>query len=179
MDTKSYRSITLSAVLAKVMESLILGRLRNVLAENWLPHANQTAYQKNISCSEAIFSTLEIVSNHCRKGDRMYICFYDLQRAFDSVQYPILFKRLSEAGINGKTWRLTRNWYINPKCMVRSNGCLSSPFTIERGVLQGSVLSLVLFLLVMDPLLQGLVANHLGPSLRSTYLGAFAHADDI
>ena len=31
----------------------------------------------------------------------------------------------------------------------------------------------------MDPLLQGLEANHLGPSLRSTYRGTFAHADDI
>ena len=95
------------------------------------------------------------------------------------MQYPILFKRLFDAGINGKTWRLIRNWYTNPKCMVRSNGCFSSPFTIERGVLQGSVLSPVLFLLVMDPLLQGLEANRLGPSLHNTYLGAFAHADDI
>ena len=52
-------------------------------------------------------------------------------------------------------------------------------FIIERGVLQGSVLSPVLFLLVMDPLLQGLEANHLGhvgPSLRNTYLGALLHA---
>ena len=60
--------------------------------------------------------------------------------------------------------------------MVRINGCLSSTFTIERGVLQGSVLSPVL---VMNPLLQGLEANHLGPSLRDIYIGAFAHADDI
>jgi hypothetical protein len=109
----------------------------------------------------------------------MYMRFYDLQRAFDSVQYPILFKRLYEAGINGKAWRLIRNWYVNPKCMVRINGCLSSTFTIEHGVLQGSVLSPVLFLLVMNTLLQGLEANHLGPSLRDIYIGAFAHADDV
>ena len=32
---------------------------------------------------------------------------------------------------------------------------------------------------VMDPLLQGLEANRLGPSLHNTYLGAFVHADDI
>ena len=59
------------------------------------------------------------------------------------------------------------------------NGCLSSTFTMESGVLQGSVLSLVLFLLVMDPLLRGLKANHLGHSLCEVYVGAFAHADDI
>ena len=54
-----------------------------------------------------------------------------------------------------------------------------STFTVKCGFLQGSVLSPVLFLLIMDPLLQGLEANHLGTSLCSTHLGAFAHADDI
>ena len=41
------------------------------------------------------------------------------------------------------------------------------------------MLSPVLFLLVMDPLVRGLEANHLGPSLHDAYVGAFAHADDI
>ena len=69
----------------------------------------------------------------------MYVCFYDLQRAFDSVQYPVRFKRLYEAEINGKAWRLLRNWYINPKCMVKINGHLLTTFTIEHGVFQGLV----------------------------------------
>ena len=56
------------------------------------------------------------------------------------------------------------------------NGCLSSTFTIER---DGSVLSPVIFLLVMKALLQGLEAIHLVPSLHDIYIGAFAHADDI
>ena len=139
LDRNSYHGITLSPVLAKVLESLILVRLKIVLAESGFPHMNQTAYHKNVSCSEAIFSTLETVSSHCKNDDKMYLCFYNLQRAFDSVQYPILFKHLYDAGINGKTWRI--------------NGSLSSKFKIERGVLQGSVLSPVLFLLVMDPFL--------------------------
>ena len=52
-------------------------------------------------------------------------------------------------------------------------------FTIQRGVLQESVLSRILFLLVMDPLLRGLEINKKGPSLHNVYVGAFAHADDI
>ena len=56
---------------------------------------------------------------------------------------------------------------------------LSSELTLERGVLQGSVLSPVLFLLDVDPLLRELECNHPGPSISGTYAGAFAHADDI
>ena len=63
--------------------------------------------------------------------------------------------------------------------MVRVDGSLSSMFTLECGVLQGSVLSPVLFLLIMDPLLKSLQSKALGPSIGDTYAGAFIHADDI
>ena len=107
------------------------------------------------------------------------MCFHDLHKSFDSVQYPVLLKCLYEAGINGKTWRLIRDWYNHPRSRVRVGSRLSNEFTLERGVLQGSVLSPVLFLLVMDPLLRELERNSLGPSVYDTYASAFAHADDI
>ena len=118
------------------------------------------------------------MSQYSQKNEKMYMCFYDLQKAFDSVQYPVL-NRLYEAGVDGKAWRLIRSWYNHPKCRVRINGQLSSAFTLERGVLQESVLSPVLFLLVIDPLLKCLECNCLGPFISDTYAGAFAHADDI
>ena len=62
---------------------------------------------------------------------------------------------------------------------MRVNGQLSATFTLEHGVLQGSVLSPTLFLLVMDPLLTSLSQRGVGPSISNTYAGAFAHADDI
>ena len=105
--------------------------------EKGLPHPNQTAYRKRVSCAEAIFSTFEAISQFAQHGEKMYLCFYDLQKAFDSVQYPILLKRLYHAGINGKTWRLLRNWYHKPKSRVRVGGQLSPVYTLERGVLQG------------------------------------------
>ena len=178
LDTNSYRGITLTPVLAKVLELLILDRLRDILMEKGLPHLNQTGYQKRVSCTEAIFSTLEAISQFAQQGEKMYLCFFDLQKAFDSVEYPILLKRLYDAGINGKTWRLIKAWYNQPKCRVRVDGQLSAEFAIERGVLQGSVLSPVLFLLVMDPLLRDLEQNKLGPSISGIYAGAYAHADD-
>ena len=104
--------------------------------------------------------------------------FYDLQKAFDSVRYPVLLKCLYEAGINGRAWRLIRDWYSKPKSRVTVNGQLTPPITLERGILQGSVLSPVLFLLVMDlDIYQE--SKGLGPSISDTYAGAFAHADDV
>ena len=179
LDTHSYRGITLTSVLAKVLESLILTRLQCHFSEKGIPHLNQTAYRKGVSCAEAIFSTLEVLSIYSQRCEKVYMCFYDLQKAFDSVHYSVLLKRLYEAGVDGRAWRLLRSWYASPKSMVRVDGSLSSMFTLQRGVLQGSVLSPVLFLLIMDPLLKSLQSKALGPSIGDTYAGAFIHADDI
>ena len=54
LDTNSYRGITLTSVIAKVLESLVLARLRDHLTERGIPHPNQTAYRKRVSCAEAI-----------------------------------------------------------------------------------------------------------------------------
>ena len=62
---------------------------------------------------------------------------------------------------------------------MRLNGHKSGKFPVMRGILQASVLSPILFLMVMDPLLQQLEKSALGPSINNLYVGGFLHADDI
>ena len=57
----SYRGITLLSVI-KVLEKIILNRMRPFLEELGIPHRNQTAYQTNVSCIDAIFATHESVA---------------------------------------------------------------------------------------------------------------------
>ena len=107
----SYRGITLSSVVSKVLETVLLNRLRMSFAEASIPHTNQSPYSKGVSCSDATFATQEVIARYLKGGSRVFMCLYDLEKAFDSVDYPVLFDRLSAAGINGKCWRLLRNWY--------------------------------------------------------------------
>ena len=132
LDTSSYQGITLTSVIAKILESLVLERLQVVLMEKGLPHPNQTTYRKRVSCAEAIFSTFEAISQFAQHGEKMYLCFYDLQKAFDSicaVSNPL--KETHDAGINGKTWKLLRNWYHKPESRVRVGGQLSPVYTLN------------------------------------------------
>ena len=56
---------------------------------------------------------------------------------------------------------------------------MSEPFEIQRGVRQGSVLSLTLFLVAINPLLNSLEQLNKGVNIADVYVGSMAHADDI
>ena len=179
LEMSNYRGITLTSVLAKTFEIILLNRMLPCLSDFNIPYPTQTAYQKGVACSDATFSCLEIISKYIRDGDSVYSCFYDLASAFDTVEYPVLLNSLAKSGICGKSWRLIKQWYTGVKSQVRVNGSTFVPFPTNRGVRQGSVLSPVLFLLVMDPLLIELMSKSCGLNVFGLDVGAFAHADDI
>ena len=104
------------------------------------------------------------------------MCLYDLEKAFDSVEFPIVLRKLFNVGVNFKTWRILRSWYTDGQSSVRLGQHLSSPFSLARGVQQGSILSPALFLLVMDPLLRQLQSLSMGTSVKNMYAGGFLHA---
>ena len=88
------------------------------------------------------------------------------------MEYPVLLSHLKSAGV-------IKQWYTNPTSSVRVCGSVSSQFHIQCGVRQGSVLSPVLFLLVMDTILPELQSRSNGLNINGHCLGALSHADDI
>ena len=175
LSCHSYRGITLTSVLMKVFEYAILNRLQPVLQENGHPSLTQTAYQKHISCQDAIFATQEAIQSNLRDKRATYLSLYDLEMAFDSVEHCILLQSLFHAG---KAWRLIRACYSNLTAVLKLRSTLSDLFPITRGVQQGSVLSPIFFLVVMDRLLQRLRETSSGMSICGLYLGG-ADADDV
>ena len=167
---------TLNSVISKVLEFLILERLDPLFIDAGLPHPNQSAYRRSVSCADAIFATQEVINRYLQEGSSVYMCLYDLQKAFDSVEFPVLLRRLFNVGVNSKTWRILNSWYSNCQSSVRLGKHVSPSFTLGRGVRQGSILSPSLFLLIMDPLLRSL---SVGTSVNGMYAGGFIHADDI
>ena len=89
-------------------------------------------------------------------GATVFQCFYDLEKAFDFVEYNVLLSHLYRVGINGKGWRVINAFYVDTAARVHLGSELSDIFFLRRGVKQGSVLSPLLFLLVIDSLLADL-----------------------
>ena len=101
--TTNYRGITMNSVLSKLLEILILHRMEASLAEAGFPHLNQSAFRKHVGCADAIFASQELIARYLNEGSTVHMCLLDLQKAFDSVEFPVLLNRLFQIGINGKT----------------------------------------------------------------------------
>ena len=158
-----------------MLEFLLLDRLESVLSNAGLPHINQSSYRRGVSGADA---TQEVISRYLKGGSKVYMCLYDRQKAFDSVEYSVLLSKLFEAGVNGKTWSLLKSWYEDGCGQVKLDGRISDCVPINRGVRQGSVLSPTLFLLVKDPLLKDLQTSGVGLFINNFYAGGFLRADD-
>ena len=78
------------------------------------------------------------------------------------MEHPVLLDKLPDVGINGKMWRLLKDWYEDGSCQVKLARKLSARYRLESGVKQGSVLPPALVLLVMDPLLRQVQASNVG-----------------
>ena len=134
--------------MAKTFEFVVLDHLLPTISEP------QLTYQKGVSFSEAIFTCQDVISKLTQDSDHVYnfmFLWFSIRFRYSRISHSL--KPSKNTGVMGKAWHLIRQWYRNPKSSVRMKGMLSSPFTIHRGVWQGSVLSPVLFLLVMDPIL--------------------------
>ena len=119
-----------------------------------------------------------MILKHLRDGDTHYLCFFYLEKAFDSVEYSTLLTHIFQLGMNGKCWRILQNWYSNLS-IVKVNDTHFDYFSVNCGIKQCSVLSPTLFIAVMDSLLSYLESSGLGLSVSGLNVGSSAHADDI
>ena len=72
----SYQGITISPILCKIFEKILLQRLSPILHDAGSPHMLQIAYQKGVSCMDATFATQEALLTHYRDGGKPYLCLF-------------------------------------------------------------------------------------------------------
>ena len=80
------------------------------------------------------------------------VVFLDLEKAFETVDHDILLSKLNLYGITDVTQKWFSSYLDNrtQKCVV--NGSLSEYCTLKCGILQGTILGPLLFLLYINDL---------------------------
>ena len=85
------------------------------------------------------------------------MAFVDLVKAFDRVPRKVIWWALRKLGVEERIVRLVQGMYANARSRVRVGEGFSKEFEVKVGVHQGSVLSPLLFIIVLEALSRDLV----------------------
>ena len=80
------------------------------------------------------------------------MAFVDLEKAFDRVPRKVIWWALRKLGVEEWIVRLVQGMYANARSRVRVGEGFSKEFEVKVGVHQGSVLSPLLFIIVLEAL---------------------------
>ena len=101
---------------------------------------------------DAIFITRIMQERFLAKKKDLYFTFVDLEKAFVRVPRQVVTWALRKVGLEEWIIREVKAMYENAKNTVNINGTISDPFPVKVSVHQGSVLSPLLFIIVLEAL---------------------------
>ena len=153
LDTANYRGITLMSCLGKLFLSILNNRLIVYSIEHQLLSPAQLGFVAGNRCSDAHIIIYNLVKKKChRENSRIFSCFVDFKKAFDSVPRDLLLTKILNMGVTGKFFNIIRHIYTTDKACVKLGQSRSDFFCLDIGVRQGCILSPLLFNLFISDL---------------------------
>ena len=153
-NPSSYRPIALTNCLCKLMERLVTLRLHTYLESNNILNPFQGGFRKGHSTLDSLCHFEDSIRSNLIQGNTTLAIFLDITQAFDSVWHPGLLRRLQDIGLEGNLPYFISNFLHGRSISVRlRQGATSSAHPTSCGVPQGSVISPVLFLLMINDII--------------------------
>ena len=119
----------------------------------------QAGFRGGRGCRDNVLLLRVIYDNVIRHKTDCVVTFIDFAGAFDSVSHKFLDEALRKAGASRKSRALFRSIYEAATGTAKVLGLdgknsYSHTFNIERGVIQGDIMSPIFFIIALDQLLQ-------------------------
>ena len=143
----SFWPICVLSCLCKFLTNLLNHRLASISEIEKLIHVTQIGFQKGYRTTDHIFSLKTLVDKHTigKPRGKLYACFLDFKKAYDSVWHDGLFSQLEKLNIRGNFLAIIKDMYKNSHCPVKISSNVTSFFKCKKGVRQGCPLSPILF----------------------------------
>lgn len=149
-DLSNYRPITMLCVDYKIISKVITNRLTNVM-----PHLvgnDQTCGMRGrrISWNTSLYR--DIMAYLQDRNQSAITVTIDQQKAFDRMNYQCMYNNLEIMGFSEKFINIIKTLYNDVGSKVNINGNLSPWINQHKGLRQGCALSVLLYILYVEPL---------------------------
>ena len=164
----SYRGVKLIEHAMKIVERVLERKMRTLVDLDEM----QFGFMPVRGTIEALF-ILRMVQEHYRdKGKKLYMCFVDLEKAFDRILRKLTMMEwaMRKRGLPEMTVLAMKSLYEGARTLIRVASQLSEECCVKVGVHQGSVLSPLVFAIVVDVVTE---------SVRAGLMSEILYADDL
>ncbi|KAL5254450.1 hypothetical protein ACHWQZ_G014032 [Mnemiopsis leidyi] len=165
---KSYRTITLSPVMLKLQEKVILWHMQKDLNIALDTNKRQFGLKKGCSTEAALHKVANMIEHRIAKKGYVLGVFLDREAAFDNVSFKAVAEAIHKTRLDPATAQRIINMVSNRYITINHKEATKT-MRIRRGYPQGGILSPFLWNLVVDDLLT------LTPNDTPGYLQAFAN----
>ncbi len=149
-NPENYRTVSLTLVPCKLMESIIRDNIVNHLLLNQLIKSSQHGFMKNKSCTTNLLEFLEKVTKMVDNGDPVDIIYLDFSKASEKVPKFRLLAKMKAHGIQGDVLRWISECLSGRRQRIVLNEGFSDRAEVISGVPQGSVLGPLAFIIFIN-----------------------------
>ncbi|VVC30378.1 Reverse transcriptase domain [Cinara cedri] len=105
---------------------------------------DQFGFRKNMGTREAILALRIIIQKRIRKDKQTFIAFMDIEKAFDNVNWKLMFNMMARVGIKQEDRKLLYKLYKDELAVIKIQDNVEEA-KINKGVRQGCTLSPIIF----------------------------------
>ena len=152
-DLNNYRPASNLCFIAKILEKLALSQVSPCLNSHNLYNTCQSAYRHGHSTETALLKVVNDLFLSLNKGNISVQALHDFSSAFDILDHSILVHRLhSDFGITDTVLQWFSSYLTDRTHYFSLSNHCSAIAPVHSGVLQGSVLGTILFIMYIKPL---------------------------
>ena len=146
----NWRPISILSAAAKLFEKCVCNQLCAHFERNNIFFKHQYGFRAGHSTIHAILTFCDVVQTALDTNNYNISVFIDLKKAFNTIDFGILLKKLEHYGVKG----IANDWfrsYLNGRVQYTEiNGIRSHACSVRVGVPQGSVAGPLLFLILIN-----------------------------
>ena len=159
VNGSNYRPILLLPLISKIIEKVVHNQTNEFLSVSMVLHNYQSGFRTNHSINLCLSFLTDKILKDFEEGLLTGMILIDLQKAFDTINYEILLKKLKTAGFSDKCIQWFWSGLYKQIFFIEIENQLSDFGKVSCGVPQCSILGPLLFLIYVNDMPQAAKSN--------------------
>jgi len=151
-DPANYRPVSQTSIFSKLMERVVVADLTAYMLKNKLITKQQHGFISRRSTTTNLLESLSDWTLAINNRLTQTVIYVDFTKAFDTVSHPKLIAKLKAYGIHSELLLLVTDFLTGRVQRTRVGHSLSTSAFLDSGVVQGSCLGPLLFLIFINDL---------------------------